>query len=140
MTTTDTTRTPTPSPDPVPRKDRTGLVVAASLLAGLVAAGLLVAVPFVPAEESAVTGAVLLGFALGWAVLASVSARSTDHPQRWAWVPTAFMGAGGLVLLVLPGVHEALQWVWPPALLALSVWMFVRVRREVRSRRQITPR
>ena len=49
------------------------------------------------------TGAVLLGFALGWAVLASVSARSTDHPQRWAWVPTAFMGAGGLVLLATSG-------------------------------------
>jgi pimeloyl-ACP methyl ester carboxylesterase len=109
--------------------------VAASLLAGLLAAALLVAAPFVPAEESAVTGAVLLGFALGWATLELGSARYTDHPQRWAFVPMLFMGIGGLVLLLLgSGVHEALQWVWPPAVLVLSVWMFVRVRRDVRSR------
>ena len=31
-------------------------------------------------------------------------------------------------------VHEALGWVWPPALLGLVVWMFLRIRRRLRSR------
>jgi hypothetical protein len=40
-------------------------VVAGSLATGLVAALLLVAAPFTPARENAITGAVLCGFALG---------------------------------------------------------------------------
>jgi pimeloyl-ACP methyl ester carboxylesterase len=31
-------------------------------------------------------------------------------------------------------VHGVLEWVWPPALLALVVWMVVRARRQLRSR------
>jgi hypothetical protein len=65
-------------------KSRIGLIVAASLAAGLIAAVVLVAAPFVPAEENAVTGVVLLGFALGWALLAVLSTRFSGQPQRWA--------------------------------------------------------
>jgi hypothetical protein len=65
------------------------------LASGLAAALLLVAAPFIPAEESAVTGAVLCGFALGWAMLAVLSVRFTDQPQRWAAVPALFMGLAG---------------------------------------------
>jgi hypothetical protein len=74
--------------------------VAGSLLTGLVVSLLLVAAPFVPAEEATVTGAVLLGFALGYALLSVLSARCTDQAQRWAVFPAAFMGFGGLLLLV----------------------------------------
>jgi pimeloyl-ACP methyl ester carboxylesterase len=66
------------------------------LATGLVAAFLLVAAPFIPAQESAVTGAVLCGFALGWAMLAVLSVRFTDQPQRWAAAPALVMGLGGL--------------------------------------------
>jgi hypothetical protein len=54
--------------------------VAGSLATGLFAALLLVAAPFIAAEESAVTGAVLCGFALGWAMLAVLSVRFTAQP------------------------------------------------------------
>ncbi|HEX8345908.1 MAG TPA: alpha/beta hydrolase [Actinoplanes sp.] len=105
-----------------------------SLTTGLVAALLLVAAPFVPAEEATFTGAVLVGFALGWAMLAVLSARMTDQPQAWAAAPAAFMGLGGLLLLVLgSSVDPVLSWVWPPALLALVVWMVVQARRHLRS-------
>jgi hypothetical protein len=53
-------------PDPGSR-GHIGWVVAGSLATGLVAAFLLAAAPFIPAEEPAITGAVLCGFALGWA-------------------------------------------------------------------------
>jgi pimeloyl-ACP methyl ester carboxylesterase len=90
---------------------------------------------FNPAEESGVTGAVLCGFALGWATLAVLAVRLTDQPQRWAAVPAVFMGVGGLLLIVFgASMHEVLSWVWPPALLALAVWMIVRARRQLRSR------
>jgi pimeloyl-ACP methyl ester carboxylesterase len=111
------------------------LVVAASLAAGLIAAAVFVTLPFVPAEESPVTGVVLLGFGLGWALLAVLSVRFSDQPQRWATAPAAFMAVVGLASLsgsaALLGV---LGWVWPPALFGLVVWMFARVRRQLRSR------
>jgi pimeloyl-ACP methyl ester carboxylesterase len=109
--------------------------VAGSLATGLVAALLFVAAPFIPAEESAVTGAVLCGFAVGWAMLAVLSVRFTDQPQRWAAAPALFMGLGGLLLVGFgSSVHEVLSWVWPPALLALAIWMIVCVHRQLRSR------
>jgi pimeloyl-ACP methyl ester carboxylesterase len=121
-------------PDPGPR-GHIGWILAGSLATGLVAALLLVAAPFIPAEESAVTGAVLCGFALGWAMLAVLSVRFTDQPQRWAAAPALFMGLGGLLLVGFgSSVHEVLNWVWPPALLALVIWMIVRAHRQLRSR------
>ena len=59
-------------------KSRIGLIVAISVAAELIAAVALVAAPFVPAEENALTGVVLLGFAFGLALLAVLSARFTD--------------------------------------------------------------
>jgi pimeloyl-ACP methyl ester carboxylesterase len=117
------------------RRGHIGWIVVGSLAAGLVAALLLVAAPFIPAEESAVTGAVLCGFALGWAMLAVLSVRFTDQPQRWAVAPALFMGLGGLLLVGFgSSVQEVLNWVWPPALLALAIWMIVCVHRQLRSR------
>ena len=107
--------------------------MAGSLTAGLVAAALLVIVPLVPAEGDAVLGVVLSGFAFGWAMLAVLSARFTTQPQRWAFVPALFMGAGGVLLLTL-GSSGVLDWVWPPALLALVIWMARRIHRDLRSR------
>ncbi|MFI5898465.1 alpha/beta hydrolase [Actinoplanes sp. NPDC051513] len=143
MTTTPTTPTPAPEekgqdrpsgPDPQPR-GHIGWIVAGSLATGLVAALLLVAAPFIPAEESAVTGAVLCGFALGWAMLAVLSVRFTDQPQRWAAAPALLMGFGGLLLVGFgSSAREVLNWVWPPAMLALAIWMIARVRRQLRSR------
>ena len=49
--------------------------------------------------EPVVDGLVLLGFAVGWALLAALSVRFTDHPQRWAAVPAAVLGVGGAALL-----------------------------------------
>ncbi|MFC6007826.1 alpha/beta hydrolase [Angustibacter luteus] len=106
-----------------------------SLAVGLLAALLLVAAPFVADEPRAVTGAVLCGFALGWTMLAVLSVRLTDQPQAWAMVPAAFMGLGGLLLLLFgSSVDTVLSWVWPPTLLALVVWMVVQAHRHLRSR------
>jgi pimeloyl-ACP methyl ester carboxylesterase len=121
------------NPDPGAR-GHIGWIVAGSLVAGLVAALLLVAAPFILVEESHLIGAVLCGFALGWAMLAALSIRFTDQPQRWAVAPALFMGLGGLVLVVFgSSVRDVLDWVWPPAALALAIWMITRVRRQLRS-------
>ena len=121
-------------PDPGPR-GHIGWIVAGSLATGLVAAFLLAGAPFIPAEERAVTGAVLCGFALGWAMLAVLSVRFTDQPQRWAAAPALLMGLGGLLLVGFGSpVQRVLNWVWPPAMLALAVWMLVCVHRQLQSR------
>jgi pimeloyl-ACP methyl ester carboxylesterase len=110
------------------------LIVAGSLATGFVSALLLVAAPFIPAQESNLTGAALCGFALGWAMLAVLSVWFTDQPQRWAVAPAVFMGFGGLLLVAFgSSVREGLSWVWPPALLLLVIWMFVHARRQLRS-------
>jgi pimeloyl-ACP methyl ester carboxylesterase len=105
------------------------------LATGSIAALVLVAAPFIPVSESAITGAVLCGFAIGWALLFWLSQRFTDQPQRWAAVPAAFMGLGGLLLLAFGSpMREVLSWVWPPVLLALVIWMAMRIRRDMASR------
>jgi pimeloyl-ACP methyl ester carboxylesterase len=109
--------------------------VALSLATGIVAAFLLVTLPFVPVNEDSLTGAVLCGFAAGWALLWLLSLRFTDHPQRWAVAPAVFMGVGGLVLVTVGSpASEALGWVWPPTLLLLVIWMLHQTRRDMRSR------
>ena len=118
-----------------PAKSRIGLIVAISMAVGLVLAIVLVAVPFIPPKRNVLTGVVLLGFAVGWALLAVLSVRFTDQPQRWAAAPAAFMALVGLGSFSgSAAVHTVLSWVWPPVLFALVVWMIVKVRRQVRSR------
>jgi pimeloyl-ACP methyl ester carboxylesterase len=119
------------------RRRRVGPVVAASLGAGLATAAVLALVAFPGAEEHVITGTAMLAFALGWALLAACSARWTDQPQRWAAVPAAFMGLAGASLMIFApsaAVLQAVGWVWPPALLALVVWMTVLARRQLRGR------
>ncbi|MGC5075715.1 alpha/beta fold hydrolase [Agrococcus sp. DT81.2] len=107
-----------------------------SLATGAVAAALLVAAPLGPATESAVTGSVLCGFALGWAMLAVLSTRSTDRPQRWAFAPALVMGIGGLLLVLFGSpMRLVVSWVWPPVMLGLAIWMTVRVGRRLRGSR-----
>jgi pimeloyl-ACP methyl ester carboxylesterase len=121
-------------PDRGPRR-HIGWIVSGSMAVGFVVALLLVAAPFIPAEESRVTGAVLCGFAVGWVMLAVLSVRFTDQPQRWAAAPALLMGLGGLLLVAFgSSVQAVLNWVWPPAMLALAIWMIVRVHRQLRSR------
>ena len=112
------------------------MIVAASLAAGLVAAVALVAAPFIPAKENILTGVVLLAFALGWALLAMLSVRFSSQPQRWAAAPAVFLAVAGLISLLPPGsvVQDVFGWVWPPVLFGLVVWMFIRIRRQLRSR------
>jgi pimeloyl-ACP methyl ester carboxylesterase len=117
------------------RSGHIGRIVAGSLATELIAALLLVIAPFISPEENDVTGAVLCGFAVGWALLAVLSTRYTDQPQRWAAAPALFMGVGGLLLIGFgSSLREVLNWVWPPVLLALVIWMFVRARRQLHSR------
>jgi pimeloyl-ACP methyl ester carboxylesterase len=124
-----------PEPPPRTAQTRLGLIVALSLAVGLLVAVVLVAAPFVPAEEHALTGVVLLGFALGWALLAVLSVRFSDQPQRWAAAPAAFMGLASLAALSGSAAVDAVfRWVWPPVVLGLVVWMLLRVRRQLPGR------
>ena len=113
------------------RRRRLGCVIAATLATGLMTGVLLVFAPFIPACEARATGALLCGLALGWALLTVLSVRFTDQPQRWAAVPAAFIGLGGLTLIVFgSSAQQVLSWVWPPAVLAVTVWMVVQAHRQ----------
>ncbi|GAA1944704.1 alpha/beta hydrolase [Microbacterium deminutum] len=141
-TVTPLTATPTPEDEigstrstPV-RRRHVGPIAVGSLVVGLAAALVLAAVPFGPATQSAVTGSVLCGFAFGWALLAILSVRFTDRPQRWAYAPALLMGVGGLLLVAFgPSLQQVLNWIWPPVMLGLSIWMLVRVHHGLRDSR-----
>jgi hypothetical protein len=97
-----------------PVKSRIGLIVAVSMVVGLVLAVVLVVVPFIPPKRNVLTGVVLLGFAVGWALLAVLSVRFSDQPQRWAAAPAAFMALVGLGSFSgSAAVHTVLSWVCP---------------------------
>src|SRR5438270_12418858 len=108
------------------RKGRVGLIVVGSLITGFVVALVLVIGPFGGAEEHVIMGTALLGWALGWTLLAVLSIRWSDQPQRWTLVPAALMALAGASLLVFRPDADAfnvLGWIWPPALIGLGVWM-----------------
>jgi hypothetical protein len=112
-------------------------IVIGSLAVGLVGALLLTLVVFAGAPEHVVSGSTLLAFAVGWTMLAVLSTRLTDRPQRWAFVPAAVMAVAGLALLILTPGDRTLTtagWVWPPIVLALAVWMVVQVHRSLGGR------
>jgi hypothetical protein len=83
-----------------------GWIVAGSLAIGLVTALVLVAAPFIEAKENVLTGMVLLAFAFGWALLAMLSVRFTDQPQRWAAAPAVFFTLAGLIFTHRVGHRE----------------------------------
>ena len=115
---------------------RVGWIVAGSIVAGLTAAVLLAFAPFVTADANTFTGMVLLGFAVGWALLAGLSTWLGDQPQRWAAAPALFMGLSGAIVLLGSDafVDGVVSWVWPPALLVLVVWVFRARQRDLHSR------
>ena len=114
---------------------RIGLIVAGSVLAGFVVSLVLVIFPFGGAQEHVIMGTALLGWAFGWALMAVLSIRWSDQPQRWAIVPAvlmAFAGAGLLIFRPDANAMNVLGWIWPPALVALAVYLTVQARKNLR--------
>jgi pimeloyl-ACP methyl ester carboxylesterase len=125
--------TDTPAPA-APKSGPVARIIAVGLASGAVNALVLTLVVFAGATESIITGSMLLGFGIGWGLIAILTSRLTNRPQRWAAVPAAAMGATGLALVAFAPGNDAmttLSWVWPPVVLALSVWIFAQVRRFV---------
>jgi pimeloyl-ACP methyl ester carboxylesterase len=111
-----------------------GLVVLASIAAGLALGLLLVLGVFAGGSEPQIVGSALLGLGTGFALLALTSTRSTNQPQQWALLPgvvTTLAGFG--VLLLAPG-HRLLDlagWIWPVLLAILVVSSFRGARRSL---------
>src|SRR5690349_23438367 len=64
-----------------------GLIVVGSIGAGLVLGLLLVLGVFAGGDEPEIIGSALLALGGGFTLLAVVSARRTNQPQRWALIP-----------------------------------------------------
>ena len=120
----------------LPARGGIGRIIAGSMAAGLVVAVALVAAPFIPARAHVLTGVVLLGFAVGWALLAVLSVRFSDQPQRWAAAPAVFLAIAGVISILgsESAVGRGFRWVWPPVLLAIVVWSITRARRQTPGR------
>ncbi len=112
-------------------------LVAASLIVGCLLPVVLALGPASGGGESRMTGAALLGWGIGWALIAVLSIRFTDQPHRWALVPAGILGVTGIALIAFaPGatVIDLVAWVWPVPVFVLAVWLILRVRRDVHDR------
>ena len=117
-----------PGRSPVP-------AILLSIAVGAALALILMLVTGPDGSEPLVTGSVQIAFGLGWALMAFLTSRFSGQPQRWMYVPGAALGGVGLTLVLIqpgPAVMDFLAWLWPIALAALGVWMFVQLRRELR--------
>ena len=82
--------TQTRTPKPTPNADAAGTTkpeprartLVGGVLAGAIVALLLTLVVFPGATETITTGALLVGFAFGWALMGALTARRTGQPQR----------------------------------------------------------
>ena len=113
------------------------LVILGSLAAGALLALALVLGPASGGSEPVITGSVLFAFGFGWGLMAILSTRYSAQPQTWMMVPALFLGITGLGLIVFqpgPAAMGLLSWIWPPAVAALAVWMFMQVRRNLHGR------
>lgn len=118
-----------PAPDDGGRGARRWPWDAAAVVLGSVVAGVLPFAPFVPATESGVTGAVLCGLAVGWLLLGLLATRRTRGRRAWAVTAAAFFAASGVLLLgVGAPAHRVFDWIWPPALLAIGLWILTAAR------------
>jgi pimeloyl-ACP methyl ester carboxylesterase len=113
------------------------IVVIASLVVGFLLPIVLAVGPASGGGESRMTGAALLGWGIGWALITLLSTRFTDQPERWALIPAGILGVTGIALIAFaPGaaVMDQLAWVWPVPILVLAIWLILRVRRDVQGR------
>jgi pimeloyl-ACP methyl ester carboxylesterase len=114
-----------------------GRTVTFTMLAGPLLAIAAIAGPLAGAEEHVITASLLGSFSVAWLLVAVLTTRRTDQPQRWAFVPAAAMAIAAAVLLVSKPTGNGAGWVWPPALLALVGWMALRSRTALRSRARV---
>ena len=122
-------------------KGHIGLVVLASIAAGLVLGLVLVLAVFAGADEPRITGSALVALGAGFALLAIASAHFTNRPQAWALVPGLTTMLAGVVVALMPmgRAFDITGWVWPPLLAALVVSSVRGARRSLanRSRRAL---
>src|SRR5438309_7051725 len=121
------------SPRHVSAKGHIGLVVLASIAAGLALGLVLVLAVFAGADEPRITGSALVALGAGFALLAIASARYTSQPQPWARVPGVASMLSGVVVALMPTGHafEIAGWVWPVLLATLVVSSFRGARRSL---------
>jgi pimeloyl-ACP methyl ester carboxylesterase len=119
-------------------------IVGGSVVAGFVAAAILLIVVFPGATEATITGSLLVAFSSGWAVMGWATTRFTTQPLRWTRVPAVAMAATGIALIVFTPQDAAirnLSWIWPVPTVALAGYIWVHARRTVprRGRWMLTP-
>ena len=92
--------------------------ILGSIIGGAALATLLVLTIGAGGSEPVVTGSALLGFGIGWGLIARTTSRFSAQPQAWAAVPAALLGVVGVGLIAFqprPAVMDLLGWVWPPS-------------------------
>lgn len=108
-----------------------GLVIPGSVLAGVGLGILLADLPAAGTGDETLGGLFLLGFSLGWALMALLSPLTTERFQWWPLIPGGIIAAVGAFLL-LGGFGLQLLTVigvaWPLILVGIGVYLLLKRR------------
>jgi pimeloyl-ACP methyl ester carboxylesterase len=140
MSTTTASPTPAPTTTVAAAKGPFARIIVASMATGAIGAAVTTFLVLPSASEARVVGAALLAFAASWAMLAKLTTRFTNSPQRWAYIPAAALAISGVLMAVLNPGESALSrlpWVWAPSLVALGMWTGWRARHDVPGRSKL---
>ncbi len=114
-----------------------GFLVTASMMTGFVLAMILSLGIFGGSKEHVITGSVSFGFAVGWLMLAYLTTRYSDQPQKWAYAPAVYFGVQGVLFLVLRPSNRLISdfgWLWPLILAGIVIWVVPQVKKQLHSR------
>jgi pimeloyl-ACP methyl ester carboxylesterase len=118
------------------REGHVGLVVLASIAAGLALGLLLVLGVFAGGSEPQMVGSALVALGAGFSLLAVMSRRRTNQPQQWARLPGVSSLVAGTAVLVLAPSSRLLDlagWIWPVLVAMLVVSSFRGARHSLRN-------
>lgn len=118
-----------------PSKGHVGLVVLASMAAGLALGLVLVLGVFAGEDEPRIIGSALLALGAGFALLATASSRITGPPQSWALAPGVASMLAGVIVALMPSGRplDLAGWIWPVLLAIFVVSSFRGARRSLQS-------
>ena len=110
-----------------------GPLIPGGILSGIGTGVFLIEGPLQLLQDEPSGGVFLLSFGVGWVLITLLSALFTDETHRWPLIPGGILAliggsllVGGVALDAVSSAGEILNRLWPVALVAFGLYLFLR--------------